>query len=96
MFIIKRYLIIEHLKIFLHFLTNLKFFNVIGSTKPKATNVFWTLKAKEQNIKHSKKKSDILSQILSLDPFTSSNYILLIFHSFWTISKVTDALFQNL
>jgi hypothetical protein len=44
-------------------------FYVIGSAKQKGTNVFWTSKAKEQNRKRKKRKSDILSQILSLDPF---------------------------
>jgi len=29
-------------------------------------------------------------------PFTSSNYILFISHSFWKISKATNALSQNL
>jgi len=40
MFIIEQYLITERFQIFQHFLTNLKFFNVIGSAKQKATNVF--------------------------------------------------------
>jgi len=29
-------------------------------------------------------------------PFISNNYILIIFHSFWMISKAIDALSQNL
>ncbi len=69
---------------------------VIGSAKQKATNVLWTSKAKEQSIKGKNRKSDILSQILSLNPLTSKNYILFISPSFWTISKATDALSQNL
>jgi hypothetical protein len=39
------------------------------SLQAQNTNVFWTFKAKEQSRKHMKRKSDILSQILSLDPF---------------------------
>ncbi len=43
-------------------------FYVIGSAKPRTTNVLWTSKKKEQNREHRKRKSDILPQILSLDP----------------------------
>jgi len=46
----------------------LNVFYVIGSAKWKATNVLLTSKAKEQNKKSWKKKSDILSQILLLNP----------------------------
>jgi hypothetical protein len=92
----KWYFIIKHFQVFCHFNTKLNGFYVIGSTKQRATNVLWTLKAKEQSRKHKKIKSDILSQILSLNPFAYSNYILFISHSFWTIWKATNVLSQNL
>jgi hypothetical protein len=53
-------------------------------------------KKKEQGKKCRKRKIDILFQILFLDPFTSNNYILFISHSFFTISKTTYVLFQDL
>jgi hypothetical protein len=61
--------------------------------KQGATNVFWTSKKEEQSRKRRKRKSDILFQILFLDPLIS-NYILFISHSFWKISKVTNHYFK--
>jgi Na+/melibiose symporter-like transporter len=46
----------------------LNIFNVIGSAKQRTTNVLGTSKAKEQSKECKKRKNDILSQILSLDP----------------------------
>jgi hypothetical protein len=64
----KWYTIVKHFQVFLHFNTKLNIFYVIKSTKQRATNVLWTSKAKEQNIECKKRKSNILSQIWSLDP----------------------------
>jgi hypothetical protein len=46
----------------------LNVFYVIGSAKQKTTNVLGTSKTKEQSRECRKRKSDTLSQILSLDP----------------------------
>jgi hypothetical protein len=65
--IIEWYPIIEHFQVFPHFIIELKVFYVIGSAKKRTTNVLWTSKAKEQSKKRTKRKSDILFQILPLN-----------------------------
>jgi len=59
----------DHFQVFPHFNTKLNIFYVIGSAKQIATNVLSTSKTKEQNKQCNKRKSDILFQNLSLDPF---------------------------
>jgi hypothetical protein len=59
------------------------FFYVIGGAKQRATNVLWTLKAKEQSKERKKRKSDILFQILSLEPFIATILCSFLIHFEW-------------
>jgi hypothetical protein len=93
---IEWYPIIEHFQVFSCFITKLKVFLCHWKRKIESDKCSKNLKSKGTSKKCKKRKSDILFQILSLDFFSYNNYILFISHSFWMISKATNAVSKDL